>query len=77
MEWNINLEICDNGSSGFDIRYERNPNSFPSIAFIRDVCYIRGLLKPEQFDTYIIGCDDKGRICNRYTFAEWVIKHKK
>ena len=77
LEWNIKLEVGDHGSSGFDIIYERNPARFPNIDNIRYVCKLRGLLTYEEFDKYILGCDDKGRICNRYTFADWVIMHKK
>lgn len=73
LEAKWSLEIGDNGSSGFDARYERNNRSFSSINQVKDEVIRRGYLTEEQFDRYIIGMSDNGgRMCNEYTFAEYV-----
>lgn len=73
LEAKWSLEIGDNGSSGFDIRYERNNRSFSSINQVKDEVIRRGYLTEEQFDRYIIGMSDNGgRMCNEYTFAEYI-----
>lgn len=78
LEWNINLEMLDNGSSGFDIIYERNPNQFRSITNIKLICKTKGLLTENQFDKYIIGLDKKhNRICNVYSFADWILYNRR
>lgn len=73
LEAKWSLEIGDNGSSGFDVRYERNNRAFSSINQVKDEVIRRGYLTEEQFDRYIIGMSDNGgRMCNEYTFAEYI-----
>lgn len=77
LEANWALEVSDYGSSGFDTAFSNNPNEFASLNILRTICEDRELLTPSQFNQYIIGHDDVGRRnCNRYTFAEWILKHK-
>ncbi len=76
IEGSIQLEVSDNGSSTFDVTYRENINAYPTLAFLRALCYRNGMLSPDLFDKYIIGVDESGnRVYNNYTFAEWVLKN--
>lgn len=76
IEGNIQLEVSDPDSSTFEVTYKENINAYPTLAFLRALCYRNGMLSPDLFDKYIIGVDESGnKVYNKYTFAEWVLKN--
>lgn len=76
IEGNIQLEVSDTDSSTFEATYKENINAYPTLAFLRALCYRNGMLSPDLFDKYIIGVDESGnRVYNNYTFTEWVLKN--
>lgn len=76
IEGTIQLEVSDTDSSTFEATYRDNINAYPTLAFLRALCYRNGMLSPDLFDKYIIGADEQGnRVYDNYTFAAWVLKN--
>ena len=77
LEGSLALEIGDQGSSSVDITLVHNIYSYPSITAVLKEVQRRGYLTEKECKDYLVGMDNKGRICNQYTFAEWIMKRKK
>lgn len=71
------LEINDNGSSTVDMMLHDNLYIFSGINSVIRECIRRNYLTEDECRQYLLGSDSKGRICNRCTFAEWILEHKK
>lgn len=72
------LERSDNGNSGFDEMFRKNPMRFESINRLRDVVVAKKMISEEDFNRYFIGLTDKyERICNKYSFLEWSVLCKR
>ena len=77
LEGSLSLEIGDHGSSGTDIALGRNLYCFSTIGAVLKECQRRGYLTEKECSDYLLGMNDNGRYCNQYSFAEWIMKHKK
>ena len=77
LEGSLSLEVGDHGSSGVDIALGRNLYCYSGVAAVLRECQRRKYLTEKECHAYLLECDTKGRICNHYTFAEWIMKHKK
>lgn len=73
----LSLEIQDYGNSNVDIMLQKNIRCFPTIGLVIDECIRRKYLTEDEIRQYLLGCNKAGRICNVYSFVDWILLHKR
>ena len=73
----LDLEYSEHGSSSTDIILSKNMYYFSIVGAVIKESIRRKYLTEEECRDYLLGFGDKGRYCNRYTFAEWIMRHKR
>ena len=69
----LKLETEEIGSSSVDVRLERNLYCFNSLSPIFKELINRKYLSEGELKKYLLGVNDRGRIINQISLADWIL----